>query len=369
MRRWSPRQPHRRQGYVSEVIGDGSDAEGNEFRPAFKGSFAGCYDGDRVLCSVPESLPSDPRWALLDGIDLEARGVPTADLSSTDDVAQRVARRFLVRQLLKADDFPGLAMQIRDIPTARRKRIGTRLASQGVDTSDLSGLMTIREALKLLLPRFKMKPFGIPQPPAPRGSFTDAFTRADENLETSANWTRVDGAAGACAVRSNQLAFLSTTDSAYQCPDQSSANHYTQAVMLSTTVDLFFFECCARLTDKDNFIGARRTNANLADDYDLYKRDTGSFTSLGSWAGPYAANDVMKIEADGNTIEMFVNGTSRVGPVTESFNNTETRQGIVARSKTQNPAMDDFEAGVIASATNRLLLLNPPGLDGGLGGF
>ena len=55
--------------YLSEVIGDGSDAEGNEFRPALPGSFAGCYDGDRVLCSVPESLPIDPRWLALDNVD------------------------------------------------------------------------------------------------------------------------------------------------------------------------------------------------------------------------------------------------------------------------------------------------------------
>ena len=176
------------------------------------------------------------------------------------------------------------------------------------------------------------------------GAFTDDFNRANMNLEASPSpyiWTRVDGTAAALKVVSNKCNIDNGAGSntAYRCPDQGSANHYTQV----TIGDDFFtsFPLAVRLTDSDNFIGCRAFGV-----YQLYKRDGGSFTLLGSSASSYAANDVVRLEASGNSISVKVNGVTVIGPVTESFNNTVTRQGMVARTDT-GVFCDNFEAGTL----------------------
>jgi hypothetical protein len=174
-------------------------------------------------------------------------------------------------------------------------------------------------------------------------AFTDSFTRADENLEASANWTRVDGAAGAAAVRSNQLAQLSSTNTAYQCPDQSSADHYSQAVTKVSGAWTGFM--AIRLTDSNNFIGTR-PGTNVIE---LYKRVSGTFTSLGSASASTAINAVYYVEGSGNNLTVKVDGVTKLGPTSETAHNTVTRSGIVVRT-TLNPTLDDFESGALAAS-------------------
>jgi len=332
--------------YLSEIVGTGADAEGNEIRPAVDQpglSYSATYGGTRALVSC-ETLPVDARWATLDGVDLEgAHGVPISGLTTLDDLAQAVARRFAVRQFLRSDDLPSLGTLLSALPSTKIQRVKTKLVAQGIDISGLALSMTVREALAVVLPQIRMRPFARPSAMAPRGTFTDNFTRADENLEASANWTRVGGVAGAAAIRTNAVDEISTAQTAYQCPDQASADHYTQVKMIGGGTGSKF-QCCVRLTDTSNFIGFRTHYTR----WQLYKRNAGTFTLLGTWSSTPVLNDIMRLEASGNSIEAFVNSTSRIGPITDSFNNTETRQGLVPRNYTGS-LIDDFEAAVISS--------------------
>ena len=148
-------------------------------------------------------------------------------------------------------------------------------------------------------------------------------------------------------MRSNQCSDLGTGEAAYQCPDQSSADHYTQAAMQATA---YSFQVGVRLTDSNNFIGARHTPSSGSNNWEMYKRAAGTFTSLGTSTASFSVGDILRVEASGNSIEAFKNGVSIIGPVTESFNNTETRQGNIPRYvDTYDPWADDFEAAVIST--------------------
>lgn len=175
-------------------------------------------------------------------------------------------------------------------------------------------------------------------------AFLDDFFNASypQQLDVRSGWTRVDGTAGDCYIGSANpglLAVNGTNETAYQCTSQESADHYTQAEMLSVGSSFV----CIRLTDSNNFIGFRHDGSN----WQVFKRVTGSFTQLGSdYAGAFSTGDVGKLSASGNTIVFTVNGVQRClgAGVTESFNNTEVRQGVVARALGINPWLDNFEA-------------------------
>lgn len=183
-------------------------------------------------------------------------------------------------------------------------------------------------------------------------TFTDDFNRPNEGLEASANWTRVDGAANAAAIQSNEVYQFSTTNSAYQCPDQATPDHYTQVVSRDATpVATNGFYCCTRVTDSNNFFGVRHNNTA----YQLYKRNAGSFTLIGSYTVGHSDGDIVRLESDSSDVHTFkLNGTTRVTSSTDTFNNTETRQGLVVRTNSGR-WFDDFEAGALAAPSGRIM--------------
>lgn len=169
--------------------------------------------------------------------------------------------------------------------------------------------------------------------------FRDTFTRADETLESSDNWTRIDGVAGAAGVRSNKLALLSATPSAYSCPDISSSDMYVQARLYTTTFTPG--NICARLTDKDNFVCFRNNTNTLQ----VYKSVAGSATVLASSIA-FSSGDMIRLECSGDTVRLLVNGVQKLAPTSlaGSFS-TITKAGIRANSSTPNPWIDNFSAG------------------------
>ena len=174
--------------------------------------------------------------------------------------------------------------------------------------------------------------------------FTDDFNRANEDLEVSANWTLVDGVAGGAKVTSNVLEVASTQSvGSYHCPDQGTPDHYAQAAFNSAGFSFIGI----RLTDGNNFLGLRYNSATGR--WEMYKRVGGSLTQLGLFAPSLTPGDIGYIEADSSdNITVKVNGTVRIGPILETFNNTETRQGVIPRSILQSNWLDDFEAGSLA---------------------
>jgi len=176
--------------------------------------------------------------------------------------------------------------------------------------------------------------------------FTDDFTGTNgDALDARTGWTRVDGAANNAQINAaNQLKATSATNTAYTCIDQADADHYTQSTWEAVSRASFV---CVRLTNANNFIGVRPSGSPAKTQ--IYKRDTGSFTQLGpNGATTVVATDVEYIEGSGNNITAKLNGSTEVGPITETFSNTVTTQGLVVR-ESWNPLIDDFEAGVLAA--------------------
>lgn len=183
------------------------------------------------------------------------------------------------------------------------------------------------------------------------GAFLDAFDRANENLEASANWTRVGGTAGAAQVVSNALHFTSGTDAtAYQAPNFGSADHYAQAKRPSATEAEWFIAC--RVQDGDNFVGARLADTDSG--WAVYKRVGGTFTVLGRWqmTSVFKTDSIARLEVIGDEYQLIVDdkilGKGSIG----SHVDTATRAGFICRNDTTpNPAWDDFEHGILAEFT------------------
>lgn len=195
--------------------------------------------------------------------------------------------------------------------------------------------------------------------------FTDDFNRADEDLEDSADWTQIDTNAGAATIVSNVLTSTQTGGvQSYLCPDQGSADHYSQGVIKTGGGT---FPCCVRMTNGNNFIGARHTGG----DWELFKRVSGSFTLLGDFTASLVSGDILRVDADGNDITVKINATLRIGPITETFNNTETRQGLSPRSTVTSDWMDDFEADSLAPPVGGRIMGSIAGVGGlaGMGGI
>lgn len=178
-------------------------------------------------------------------------------------------------------------------------------------------------------------------------AFTDDFVgTSGDYLADRAGWTQVGGLAGAAQIgNSNTLQCLSgTPDSCYLCADQGSADQYTQVSWINSRDGGF---ACVRMTDASNFIGFRHQSSGAK--WTIYKRAGGVFTLLGQVVQALVSRDVGRLEIVGDEWSFYVNGVLKLGPTTETFNNTETRQGLSVRSVNANPWIDDFEAGSLST--------------------
>lgn len=177
-------------------------------------------------------------------------------------------------------------------------------------------------------------------------SFTDNFTNAgaQQALNARSGWTAVSGGDPSEVFVPSAGTNLHTNPSfnvAIRCTDQASANHLTRAAVLGASTGFI----CVRLTDRDNFIGFRHDGTS----WQVYKRVAGTFTQLGTdYTVSLTSGDIGELTANGDTLTFTVNSVQRcLGTgVTETFNNTETRQGVVARSSA-TPWIDDFFADAL----------------------
>lgn len=82
---------------------------------------------------------------------LEARHIPDDGIQLTDAIGltlRRIALRFLLREILRADDLAeGLDTLVSAIPSARRQAIRAALVARGIDFDSVLGTDTIRQAI------------------------------------------------------------------------------------------------------------------------------------------------------------------------------------------------------------------------------
>lgn len=182
-------------------------------------------------------------------------------------------------------------------------------------------------------------------------AFTDDFTGTENDaLSSRSGWS---GTAGAEINASNQLRRDGDggSNNYNKCTDQGDADHYTQANVYASGTNINQgFPVAIRLTDGSNFIAVRV----YADTYSLEKRDAGSFTLLDSVsAAGFTTGDMFYLEGEGNSIsfENQNDGASALS-ATETFNNTETGQGLNPRrpqGASEDPWLNNFEAGALAA--------------------
>jgi hypothetical protein len=184
----------------------------------------------------------------------------------------------------------------------------------------------------------------------------DNFDRANGNLESAAasggwSWSHDGAISGAFVINSNQIGCTTTnsTGSAYKSPDVASLNQYVQYKVLNRTNGTGPFACC-RLADSNNFIGIRVGAFALGGgELEVYRRVSGSLTSLYSSSNVYANGDIVRLEVSGTGVSgdawrVYRNGTLLTsGTIGAAL--TSTRQGLVARATVFNPWADDYEAG------------------------
>ncbi len=173
-------------------------------------------------------------------------------------------------------------------------------------------------------------------------SFSDDFNRSNQTLETSTNWTRLDGSAGAITVANNATSVVisDTAGAAYVSPDLGSANHFIDVKFLSASGQF----AAVRITDRSNFLGFRR---NAGDAIEVYSRIGGTLAVVSPTSGAYGtgvAADVMRLSVNGSTFNISKNGTVVATGTIPGGVPSSTRCGLIGRAS--GGLVDDFASGL-----------------------
>lgn len=344
--------------FLCDIVGTGvvTDSVSDPLRPAiaeYGGGWSTMANLDArglcvVRCADQVAFDSDPRIRKLTKA-LVKSFVPDdgeADGEDSASLALKVVRRALLEQFLGADDFGDSgSLILADISVAKRQRIRDKLAARGIDISGLTTSTAVADALRRILPLVQARVETTSA--ALGGTFIDTFGGevSNTNLEShtptgGTGWTRIDGAAGDARVSSAGFLSGSSTGAFYKCDDQDSANQYLEYLVANGNNRNSLF--VNRASDKDNFIGIK-PQVNI----ELWKNVTGVETLLGVGIGGTNNGDVFRLESSGNSHEVYLDGGSEIGPVNDTFNNTVTGQGFVARNDSFNNIATSFEAGTL----------------------
>lgn len=176
----------------------------------------------------------------------------------------------------------------------------------------------------------------------PNATFSDNFDVSDTNLENLSGWTRIDGASGQAAIRSNKLAHVSGTQTAYATAEMLTNNMYAKAkVASSIPVTPMSFPLALRLMNNVNYLGARWSMTA----WQTYKVISGVYTQTGSVVAIPSENDVVIFACRDGYSFLYVNNAMLIGPTPlNDVTLTSKKAGTVVRA-VQDPAFDDFSCG------------------------
>lgn len=184
---------------------------------------------------------------------------------------------------------------------------------------------------------------------------SDDFNRADN---ASSLGTPSDGgsawvsAAGVWGISSNRGCNVDGDTERNVYLESSSSNVEVQVTLTTLTSDA---GVNARLADSNNMLLGLMTHGT---GIRLFKRVGGSYTQLGStYGGSMASGDVIKLRVDSsNSITLYQNGVSRVGPATDSAGSTNTKHGLRTWSDSSS-RFDTFSiTDIVAGAVSQKLI-------------
>lgn len=177
--------------------------------------------------------------------------------------------------------------------------------------------------------------------------FSDDFTRANQNLEASTDWTRQTGTqstAAAATVSSNQLALVGTNRTAYAAPDTGQADHWAEIELGTIPGTPGPFPVAVRIVDSDNFLAFRCS----ASQGQVWKCVSGTLNQIGTVTATFSTGDKVRLLAEGTAVTLYhkdavtsINGLAYAASALDSA----TKNGIAARASALSPAADNFRSG------------------------
>ncbi len=174
--------------------------------------------------------------------------------------------------------------------------------------------------------------------------FTDNFNRANQTLQTSADWTKntVDDDAN---ISSNVLEgtpagfpadeYIATVNSISPNNDQ-----YVEFEVATSGGFLEFGGVVARFTDTDNFYGLREEGGDLVLILRVTALGQGALWTYSSDSGSVSPGDVCSLEIVGTTLKVFVNGVEVYQRIDTDHSSGDV--GVWFEGPVQ---IDNFEAG------------------------
>lgn len=188
-------------------------------------------------------------------------------------------------------------------------------------------------------------------------AYTDDFNRANELLEANAKWSKLITTDQQANIVSNQLVISTATTAAsnayYEYLETLTNDQYAELEYLSDTVSTTntgVFSMLVRAfhdgSGLDGYLCQGRKNNN-AYAIRIFRLDNGAATLLGSeYSWTPSANDVVRLEASGTSIQAKLNGSVVVGPVTDAtYSGGFAGIGTYAQVSGQTMTVDNFECG------------------------
>lgn len=139
--------------------------------------------------------------------------------------------------------------------------------------------------------------------------FSDAFTRANQNLVANANWTLLSGTAGDLAITSNAVKHSTTTSggSFAACPDCGTVDQYVSSTWKSVSPSQGFLLLC--WVNTTNYMLMDYNGTNIRG----YCVVAGTTTQrINTAASVNGTTDILKARRFGSTFQALVNGVLKV---------------------------------------------------------
>ncbi len=178
---------------------------------------------------------------------------------------------------------------------------------------------------------------------------TDTFTGTDATSPTSANWATQSGLGGV-EIRSNQASNVGGSNSgqrytAVSAPD----DQYVKCTIVKTiaTADQGPGPAARMAAGATTFYFGQCNTTDIR----LYKVVANAFTQLGSTAGAVAVNDIIELDCVGTAITLKKNGSTIIGPITDSAIATGSAGIWIGGLSADDCAVDTWEMGDFGGIT------------------